>query len=768
MFGSLGILQPRDYAGEVTGTVVMMGHRDKESKLMEGGGEGEGGAGDAGDTANVTGTGGVTDDTGGVAGTVSGDSSSTTPDVADGIVTDRTNIAKASSESDSSDLKKTPEGIVLFPQPRNDPNDPLNWPIWRRDVALLVIGFHSFMSGGQTPILASGFSIMAKEFDVTLNTLSYLVGAFMLAMAVGSAILAPTAVIYGKRIIYLVSCLIFFGGAIWGGAAKSFGSLIGARIIMGIGASPTESLPSSSIAEIYFMHERAYRLGIYTLLMLGGKNIVPLVSAFIISAKGWNWVFWVLAIIVGMDFVLIFFFVPDTWFIRAPTPNKRSIEESMMAQEARANSLRSWNSRQSIRRDLLDEINVTDTHVTSEDLRDVEKSVEKQAGEAGENGGKQTDGVSSAPALTREVSFVDDSVAPALEEPDVDLPIPEDGVLGSSTPPRRPAMVKNHSILRDHDAPHHDKHTSFAVDGQNGQDEDFPEFDRVGSAHSHPARPSYISRNMSYASHFSIQSRDVPKKSYLQTLKPYIGRQSEDKLWMISLRPYVLYLYPPVLFSTLVYSMSVVWLIVVSETISHIFSSQPYEFPLTSVGLLYISTFIGGCLGSAVAGKVSDMIVRTMLRHNNGVYEPEFRLVMMLPVMVTTTIGLIGYGWATHDGDHWAVVCVFLGLLGFGCSLGSTTAITYCVDSYKMFASEALVSLNVSKNVLGFVFSLFNTMAVESQGQKTVFLAYGGAQIFLCLFGIPLYVYGKRFRRWTDEMNLMKYLYVRGEEEEEE
>lgn len=737
MWGSLGILQPRDYGGEVTGTVVMMGHKDKESGgVMSANTNTE--AADGAEPVTTEGTPQDTSDT----------------DVNADPPVDRAAVAaaKQSSDTDGSDLKKTPDGIVLFPQPRNDPNDPLNWPIWRRDIALFVIGFHSFISGGQTPILASGFSIMAKEFDVTLNTLSYLVGAFMLAMAVGSAILAPTAVIYGKRIIYLVSCLIFFGGAIWGGAANSFGSLLGARVIMGIGAAPTESLPSSSIAEIYFMHERAYRLGIYTLLMLGGKNIVPLVSAFIINAKGWNWVFWVLSIIVGMDFVLIFFFVPDTWFIRAPTPNKRSIEESMRAQEARANSLMSYNSRQSMRLDLLNE----------QELHEQEQAAEKQA----ERVVSQENPVH--PGLTREVSFADDSVLPPGEEPDVDAAIPEEGHLGSSTPPRRPPMTKKHSILRDHDTPHspgHAKHTSFAVEDEEEAERVGNQFEGFSSGTGLAERPSYISRNMSYASHFSIQSHDVPKKSYIETLKPYIGRQSDDKLWMISLRPYVLYLYPPVLFSTLVYSMSVVWLIVVSETISHIFSAKPYEFPLTSVGLLYISTFIGGCIGSAVAGRISDMFVRIMCRRNGGVYEPEFRLVMILPVMITTSIGLMGYGWTTHNGDHWAVVCIFLGLLGFGCSLGSTTAITYCVDSYKMFASEALVSLNVSKNVLGFVFSLFNTMAVESRGQKTVFLAYGGAQIFLCLFGIPLYIYGKRFRRWTDERNLMKYLYVRKDED---
>ena len=34
-----------------------------------------------------------------------------------------------------------------------------------------------------------------------------------------------------------------------------------------------------------------YRVGIYTLLLLGGKNLVPLVSAVITQSLGWRWVF---------------------------------------------------------------------------------------------------------------------------------------------------------------------------------------------------------------------------------------------------------------------------------------------------------------------------------------------------------------------------------------------------------------------------------------------------------------------------------------------
>ena len=55
--------------------------------------------------------------------------------------------------------------------------------------------------------------------------------------------------------------------------------------------------------------------------------------------------------------------------------------------------------------------------------------------------------------------------------------------------------------------------------------------------------------------------------------------------------------------------------------------------------------YIGGIIGTAVAGKISDVIVKAMSRRNGGVYEPEFRLVMAVPVAIATAIGLMGYGF---------------------------------------------------------------------------------------------------------------------------
>jgi hypothetical protein len=29
--------------------------------------------------------------------------------------------------------------IILIPQPSNDPNDPLNWPLWQRDLIFMIL-----------------------------------------------------------------------------------------------------------------------------------------------------------------------------------------------------------------------------------------------------------------------------------------------------------------------------------------------------------------------------------------------------------------------------------------------------------------------------------------------------------------------------------------------------------------------------------------------------------------------------------------------------
>lgn len=251
--------------------------------------------------------------------------------------------------------------------------------------------------------------------------------------------------------------------------------------------------------------------------------------------------------------------------------------------------------------------------------------------------------------------------------------------------------------------------------------------------------------------------RQRPTMTFKEQLRPFHGRLNDDKWLKVAVRPFILLSYPAVAFSSLIYACSVGWLIVISESVAMIYRGDYYKFNALQTGLVYIGPFVGGVLGTAVAGKLSDVVVKAMARRNHGLYEPEFRLVMMIPVAISTGIGLIGFGWSAQDHNAWIVPTVFFSLVSFGCALGSTTSITFVVDSYRQYAGEALVSLNFSKNVFhGLVFSLFVTHWLEADGSRTVYIWIAVIQLIATLFAIPMYIYGKRMRMWTVRANFME------------
>jgi hypothetical protein len=64
---------------------------------------------------------------------------------------------------------------------------------------LVVLGVHCLIGGGQTPILAAGFHTLSNQFGVSLSKIALTTGVYMLFLGIGSVILSPTALIYGKR-----------------------------------------------------------------------------------------------------------------------------------------------------------------------------------------------------------------------------------------------------------------------------------------------------------------------------------------------------------------------------------------------------------------------------------------------------------------------------------------------------------------------------------------------------------------------------------------
>nr|POE90222.1 putative mfs-type transporter [Quercus suber] len=612
--------------------------------------------------------------------------------------------------------KRTADGkFVLEPQPDDSENDPLTWPMWRRDMALLSLGFYCMLGGGMTPVLAAGFNEVAQDYGISVPTVALTTGLYMLGLGLGSVVLSPTAILYGKRPVYLTAALCFVLSSIWCALSPNFASLAVARIFMGFAVSSVECLPSATVAEIYFLHEKAYRLGIYTLLLLGGKNLVPLVSAAIIQSLGWRWVFYIVAMVVGFGLCLLFFFVPESYWDRSPTPHGQGRRGTRMA------STLSFHNEKIL-------------HTEGDDIGREKSETKFKLPQSSRHAHFQTGNVFEASIEKQDIPELHGTQSTTGEG---DLAGIVQPALESQLSPSQQELPDENNVELDNRAI-----SPSALEGQTPHSSSLPDY-WADTGLQHP---------------YTATLQSAPRKTFVQQLKPFSGRINNDNWFRVAARPFVLFAYPAILWSTLVYSLSIGWLIVLSESVAAIYEDRSsYNFTPLQAGLVYISPFVGGILGTAVAGKVSDIIVRFMARGNGGIYEPEFRLVMAIPIAFSTVIGLMGYGWSAQEHDAWIVPTIFFGLISFGCSLGSTTSITFAVDSYRQYAGEALVTLNFSKNILhGLVFSLFFNRWLETEGSRDVFIAIGGIQLACLLTTIPMYIYGKRARMWMVRKNLME------------
>lgn len=121
---------------------------------------------------------------------------------------------------------------------------------------------------------------------------------------------------YGKRFVLLFSLSCALAGTIWGGYATSYDSLLGARILQGLSVAMFESVVFSIIGDLYYVHERGVRVAIITTSIVGISNLPPILAGKIATSLGWRWVFWLLAIFLGVGLLLALIFGWETAYVR--------------------------------------------------------------------------------------------------------------------------------------------------------------------------------------------------------------------------------------------------------------------------------------------------------------------------------------------------------------------------------------------------------------------------------------------------------------------
>ncbi|KAI8936138.1 hypothetical protein NX059_007634 [Plenodomus lindquistii] len=452
--------------------------------------------------------------------------------------------------------------ILLVPQPSDDPNDPLNWPLWKRDTIIFLLSLLSVIAATLSPILAANTVSLALYFRRNLTDMALLTGYHLLGVGLAGFLFVPSARIWGKRHVYLLGTLIIIISCIWGGATGNhYGSFLWARIFQGVGLAPFEALVNASVGDLYHVHERGVRMALSNFCVFGGAFFTPVLVGVIADRIGYIWTFYFVAIFTGAMFPLVVLFVPETAYVRE-TRFDIDTMGNLVAPDGR-------------------------------ELKDLETVI----------AGNETSTTST------------------------------------TTQQHSPST----SLL-----PSDDKH---------------PQLTR-----SHP-------------------QQQPQKHTYIQTLRLFSGRKSTTPYLHLLLRPFSLFLHPGILWSCLIQGTLIGFTVLIGIVLAGIMLGPPLWFGEVETGYMYTGAFIGALIGFALTGLVSDWSANVLTRWNNGVYEPEFRMVLVIPQLVFGGAGIIGFGWTSDDAERygWFWPDFFFAMVVVGMVCGAVGSALYIVDAHREF-----------------------------------------------------------------------------------
>ncbi|PHH91772.1 hypothetical protein CDD83_10340 [Cordyceps sp. RAO-2017] len=178
--------------------------------------------------------------------------------------------------------------VELIPQPSDDPDDPLNWPRWRKDLNLASLLATVGLVGAMKTAFVTTGGVMASRYGVEYTTVAALTSVPILLSVLAGLGSSVAAKLWGKRPLYLASAVPLLVGSVWAAAAAadSYAACMAARVLQGLGWGAFDVLVLGSIQDTYFEHERDLPVSLYNIFTIATTWGSPLVGGLASSSGG--------------------------------------------------------------------------------------------------------------------------------------------------------------------------------------------------------------------------------------------------------------------------------------------------------------------------------------------------------------------------------------------------------------------------------------------------------------------------------------------------
>ncbi|KAH6851557.1 major facilitator superfamily domain-containing protein [Alternaria rosae] len=242
-------------------------------------------------------------------------------------------------------------------------------------------------------------------------------------------------------------------------------------------------------------------------------------------------------------------------------------------------------------------------------------------------------------------------------------------------------------------------------------------------------------------------------RSFLKDMLPWKGHAHWSEAISCWKQMFQIIWFPNILWLILINSAALGIYVLMSALFAGVLVQPPYLWNFDMLGYVF-----AGQVATAVAvpffcGYLSDFIVKMMSKRNDGVSQPEYRLLALIIPLVSILISTIIYGMTAQNPNNWswAGIAVTLNVEYFGFVGIVVSSFVYCMDAYPQRIDAALVLICSLRGFIGFGISFGSIAFVEKAGYEGAFNICGGIVAALMFLGTFVYMFGEKIRSMTQK-----------------
>ena len=163
----------------------------------------------------------------------------------------------------------------------------------KRWIILVILNLFVFMSTLDSSIVNIALPVISKTMNLPIAKVQWVVSIYLIAICTFILLFGKLGDQFGKIKIFKMGMIIFLVGSLLCGFSTTLPFLLLFRILQAVGASMTMANSQGIVTEIFPPTERGKALGLIGTFVSLGSIAGPSLGGLLVSAFGWEYIFWV-------------------------------------------------------------------------------------------------------------------------------------------------------------------------------------------------------------------------------------------------------------------------------------------------------------------------------------------------------------------------------------------------------------------------------------------------------------------------------------------